>query len=132
MCFKEALDKTLQLGPQEKSYQEAYQQLEEAAQSIAEWIRQADGTNDLDVRVEPGFHSNLGQQLNIVLRIPDLLVRDTLFRAYVPPAGQVNLDFFGEQPVPSGIPDLQGHILEFLGRPEVKSRMNLYRQLIHG
>jgi hypothetical protein len=43
----------------------------------------------------------------------------------------ISLDFFEEEPFLTDTSALQQSILDFLGRPEVKSRINLYRQLIH-
>tara|TARA_R110002072_G_scaffold302615_1_gene486829 strand:- start:108625 stop:109056 length:432 start_codon:yes stop_codon:yes gene_type:complete len=132
--FATRLGATLGNTAQSAPYLEAFRTLRETADELGNWLTGGSANSDLKVDVEPGFPSRLGQQLNVVLRIPGHKVQDTLFRAYVPPTGvPISLDFYGEQPVSSGNPqELQDRVLEFLAEPEVTSRINMYKELISG
>ncbi len=135
--FADRLDSALgQVSGKTQSYLESFRTLRETAQELQTWLKGPSTNNDapISVDVEPGFQSQMGQQLNVVVQIPNRGVRDTLFRAYVPAAGApVNLDFYGEEPVPSGTPqEIQENVLNFLTQPEIVSRMNMYRELIKG
>lgn len=84
------------------------------------------------VSLLPGFQADVGQQFNVVVEIPERRYQDTLFRAYVPvPDGlPAQLDFYGEEPTPAETEEeLEDAIVEFLSRPEVKARLNVYRGL---
>ncbi len=130
--FGTKLGATLGNTAQSAPYLEAFRTLRQTASELANWLTAGAESSDLKVDVEPGFPSRLGQQLNVVLRIPGHKVQDTLFRAYVPPTGApISLDFYGEQPVSSGNPqELQNEVLKFLAEPEVTSRINMYKELI--
>jgi len=90
-----------------------------------------DAKKAIVVSLQPGFQANMGQQLNIVVEIPERHYQDTLFRAYVPLTGQpVQLDFYGEEPTKAEtLEEMEDAILEFLNKPEIKSRLNDYRGL---
>lgn len=79
----------------------------------------------LQVLLEPGYQTNLGLQMNVLLLIPSRAFRDVFFRAYVPPAGfPVALDLFGEEPVLC--PDeskLEEELLNFLKTPQVRIKL---------
>ena len=91
-----------------------------------------DAKRAIIVSLQPGFQANMGQQLNVVVEIPDRRYQDTLFRAYVPLGGlPVHLDFYGEEPTKAEtLEETEEAILGFLGKPEVKSRLNDYRSLV--
>jgi len=111
---------------------EPFLTIRDVAGELQRWLTSDESHPGLKVSVEPGFQSLLGQQLNVVLQIPKQGIRDTLFRTYVPPTGvPVNLDFYGEEPVASGnVQEIQDRTLEFLGQPEVRDRIKMYRQLL--
>lgn len=83
------------------------------------------------VSLQPGFLANMGQQLNVVVEIPRRQYKDTLFRAYVPPQGlPVQMDFYGEEAQTAGsFEEMEQAIAAFLGNPEVKNRLAIYRSL---
>jgi hypothetical protein len=121
--FKERIKSALTKRTPEPAFREAVQSLREAAAAIQD----AGIVSDAEVRVEPGHLVNLGQQFNMVLTIPSRNFRDVLFRAYVPMDGYpVNLDFFGETPVPC--PDqarLESEIVRFLSDRNVNARLQM-------
>lgn len=83
------------------------------------------GTGTIEVRIEPGYRVNLGQQYSFVFRIPKAGFRDVLLRAYVPPGGfPVSLDLFEDnRPQCATLEALEDAIIGFLGHPDVKQRL---------
>jgi hypothetical protein len=126
--FRDLLNTTLNAGGTTE-FLRAFDMLRKIAADLTLWLR----TNPDDgvlVQVEPGFPAKIGQQFNMVVRIPAKGVADTLFRAYVDTSGKVSLDFFGDEAVIcKDETELQAKVLEFLGRAEVNARMNVYKQL---
>jgi hypothetical protein len=114
------------------AYAEAIATIQEVAQGIQDILPKAAAKKKgAVVQLEPGFPSQLGQQINVVLKIAENNVSDTLFRIYVTPDGRFNLDLYGEQPIVCADKEaLEAQILAFLARPEVVARLNLYRDLI--
>ena len=111
-------------------YMPTFDALNEVARSLEVWLKSPSATHSATVQVEPGFPAELGQQFNVVVHIPDRHVSDTLFRAYVSPDGKAALDLFGEQPLyVAGKSELQDEVLKFIDRPEVKSRLMIYKKL---
>jgi len=126
--FIDRLNTTLSSGGSEQ-FLRAFEMLRDIAKDLHLWLR--NGPEDaVMVQVEPGFPAKIGQQFNVVVRIPAKDVGDTLFRAYVDTTGKVSLDFFGEEAVVCRDEnELQTKVLEFLSKPEVAARMNVYKQL---
>lgn len=83
------------------------------------------------VTMQPGFRANMGQQLNIVVRIPEQRYQDTLFRAYIPLEGfPVYLDFYAEQPVRAEtLEEMDEAVLGFLSQEDIQNRLSDYRDL---
>lgn len=126
--FSSRLNTALHLGGSEKFLQ-AFDVLRQIAADLTVWLRSHPDGGAV-VQVEPGFPARIGQQFNVVVRIPGKGIADTLFRAYVDTSGKVSLDFFGDEPVICNDEnELQTMVLDFLARPEVKARMNVYKQL---
>lgn len=110
-------------------FMQAFDALRKIAADLTLWLRNRPD-DGVAVQVEPGFPAKIGQQFNMVVRIPAKSVADTLFRAYVDQAGKVTLDFFGDEPVICrGEDELDAQVLDFLAKPEVNTRMNVYKQL---
>jgi hypothetical protein len=134
--FIQRLSQVLAPGPTEFPYRRNYESVKRVAKSIEDWLAapttvKPTAMKTLQVQIEPGFQGSLGQQLNVVLDIPDRHVRDTLFRVYLQPSGEINLDLYGEETVPcTDEGEMQEKILEFLGEPENKSRLNMYKDLL--
>jgi hypothetical protein len=129
--FVQRLSQVLAPGPGEFPYRRNYESVKRVAKSIEDWLAQPAGMKKLQVQIEPGFQGSLGQQLNVVLDIPDRHVRDTLFRVYLQPSGEINLDLYGEEPVAcADESDMQEKILQFLGDTENKSRLNMYKDML--
>jgi hypothetical protein len=111
-------------------YTKAFDAISEVARSLQVSLASPDSKFPIRVQVEPGFPAEIGQQFNIVVHIPERHVTDTLFRAYTAPDGRIALDLFGEEPLPvTDEQDLQHQILQFINRPEVKSRLMIYKKL---
>ena len=126
--FGNRLNSALNAGGSEKFLQ-AFETLRQAANDLTIWLR-SHPDSQATVQVEPGFPAKIGKQFNVVVRIPAKGVADTLFRAYVDTAGKTSLDFFGDQPVECETQDqVESEVLKFLARPEVNSRMIVYKQL---
>ena len=83
------------------------------------------------LNAEPGFTTNIGMQMKVVVRIPKFRYRDVLFHAYIPQGGYpVGLDLGTEAPLPCGNrSELEDHIFEFVVLPDVNARMHQYREL---
>jgi hypothetical protein len=127
--FASRLNATLSTTGSEP-YLTAFTSLEQMAAMLQQWLSSAPATTPPQVQVEPGFPATIGQQFNVVVRIPGRDVADTLFRAYIAPSGQVSLDFFGDEPVVcQNESDIENQVLDFLARPEVKSRLAVYQRL---
>lgn len=128
--FEKRLDKLLGLEEAVTEFDKTVEAIRTICQQIQD--RLSDQARlGLVVSLQPGFRAQMGQQLNIVIEIPQRHYQDTLFRAYVPPNGvPVHLDFYGEQAqVCQTIPDMQEGILDFLSDLAVQSRMKAYRDL---
>ena len=126
--FKDRVKTTLAVSGPNGQYEEARQCIRDAAEAIEESVS---GTaREVKVLVEPGILANVGQQFNIVLRLPDILFRDVLFRAYVPFDGYpVSLDFFGEEL--ESCEDrtaVEAAIIRFLGAQNVRERLRALAQ----
>lgn len=115
-------------------YEEAVRSLGSICKSLARSLNPRPESGRAGVFLLPGFQATMGQQLNVVVEIPRVNFRDTLFRAYVPLAGfPVQLDFYGEEPVRAEtVEAMEDAIVDFLGKPEVSARLNTYRSLIEG
>ena len=128
-AFANQLNATLAGSPHEP-YLRMFDALNRVASTLEAWLRTPAARLVVSVQVEPGFPAEIGQQFNIVVHIRDREVSDTLFRAYVSLDGRTSLDFFGEEPtIVTDENELQRHVLEFLARPEVKSRLMIYKKL---
>ena len=113
----------------ESQTDESLEILRESARGLARRL----GT-PAQVRVEPGFSVNMGQQYNIIIRIPmadQPGYTGTLFRAYIPVDGYpVTLDLFGEQgTVCNNSAELTKAILEFLKLANVQQRLKALKDL---
>lgn len=126
--FEKALEGALESEPEDTTFDTVVALLQE----VANGIRAAIFRNDerVEVRVEPGFLVNMGQQLNLVIVIDGF--RDTLFRAYVPMDGfPVTLDLFGDEGVVcKSESKLRTSLISFLKKKEVKLRLRGLHTLI--
>ncbi|WP_437901295.1 hypothetical protein [Sorangium sp. So ce124] len=79
----------------------------------------------IEVRIEPGYRVNAGQQYTFVVRVPKAGLRDVLLRVYVPVDGfPVSLDLFdGEQRRCTSLDAIETEIIGFLRHPDVKHRL---------
>lgn len=115
-------------GPQ--PFLSTFDALSEVARSLETWLQAPAARHPATVQVEPGFPAEIGQQFNVVVHIPERNVADTLFRTYVAPDGKAALDLFGDHPLPVANKDeLERAVLQFIDRPEVKSRLMVYKRL---
>lgn len=103
-----------------QDFEEVLKKLREFAGAIEKSLGQG-----AEVLLESGHRVNMGQQYNVVIRIPRLGLRDVLFRAYVPFDGlPVRLDLFeDERPTCPSIADLEETLIQFLREPDVKQRL---------
>ena len=112
--------------PMDAAWEEAFR----AVRDIANAIQDGLGAT-MEVSLEPGFQTLQGQQIDVVLRIPQKDFRDVLFRSYIPMDGYpVQVDFFGGAPASCGDEDaLRRHVFEILQRPDVRYRLHLLKEL---
>lgn len=103
----------------------AYDQVVSKLRDLAEAIETSLVPGTIEVRIEPGYRVNLGQQYSFVFRIAKAGFRDVLLRAYVPADGfPVSLDLFDENhPQCATLDALEAEILGFLGHRDVKQRL---------
>jgi hypothetical protein len=103
----------------------AHDQVVSKLQDLAAAIEASLVPGTIQVRIEPGYRVNLGQQYSFVFRIEKSSFRDVLLRAYVPVDGfPVTLDLFDEtHPECSTLDALEAEILAFLGHRDVKQRL---------
>jgi len=105
---------------------QSYDQLKQIAGSIERKLNKGLPGTPVKIEIEPGFQANMGQQLRVIVRIPDKQFRDTLFRAYIDDDGVIHLDLYGEEPVRcNSQQELQDEIIRFL--QGIKERMASYR-----
>lgn len=131
--FEKRIDRiltSLDTGESGTAYEETKSKLRKICDRIEAGLR-GGAKKALVVSLQPGFQATMGQQLNVVVEIPERHFQDTLFRAYVPLAGQpIQLDFYGEEPTETQtLEEMEDAIIEFLNRPEIKGRLNDYRSL---
>jgi hypothetical protein len=83
----------------------------------------------IEVRIEPGYRTHLGQQYSFVFRLPKASFRDVLLRAHVPVDGfPVTLDLFDDNhPACKTLEALETEIIDFLGHRDVKQRLRALR-----
>ncbi len=130
--FQEAVKHALDASPTEaeQKYEEKYHALKQLASSIQQWFGKARRAPRVAVFIEPGYQIDAGQQFNLVLQISEKDIRDTLFRVYLSPEGEVQFDFYGEDYVACDtVEQMQKAVESFLSEPEVRSRMRVYRDL---
>ncbi len=118
----------LQSDPQvDPGYRSVLDTLHEVAHAIAA----AGGIADALVRAVPGFETNLGQEVKVVLSIPSQPYQETLFRAYVPTDGfPVALDLYGEATEPcADTKELEDRIIGFLASAPMRTKFDLLARL---
>jgi len=105
-----------------------------ALESMALAVQRQLGPGAPTVTVEPGYQVAMGQQLNVVVAVPQRNFRDVLFRAYVPATGfPVSLDLYGEEPVRcADEAELEDQVLGFLARPQVRARLAMLGRMALG
>jgi hypothetical protein len=125
--FRTRLETVLKHNGDGSDYRKTYEALKRIVDAIASSLNGNAGREKLRILLEPGFLSDQGQQLNVVVAIPTIQYRDVLFRAYVPVGGYPTyLDLYGEELLPcEGEMDLENRILAFLARPEVRERLHI-------
>ena len=121
------LSDILELQPEDERYTEATDVLERFAEALEAQLV----PGEIRVMVEPGYQVQMGQQLNVVVAIEARNFRDVLFRAYVPMTGfPVSLDLYGEDAVRcDDETQLADEILQFMGQPEIKSRLGMLKRM---
>jgi hypothetical protein len=126
--FADQFSKNLGKSRKPKSRQ-AYEALRNIADGIQVTLSKG-RAGKLKVGLEPGYVTNLGQQLRLRLSIPARKWEETLLRAYIPPDGfPVNLDLGEEEPVPCrNTAELEEAVLKFLKKPEIDSRLTIVRE----
>ena len=119
--FKRKIKETLESGVFGEEHTIPRRVLKEAIEATVEAYKD----QGLRLVIEPGFETELGRQLNVVVRIDSIQFRDVLFRAYVPSSGfPVSLDLFGENVrTCQDEKELRAAILEFIGRKDVSLRI---------
>lgn len=125
--FSENLGKS-----QKPEFRKAYNALENVARGIRDTLRSPGSQHNLDVELEPGYITNLGQQFRLRLSIPTRKWQDTLLRAYIPTDGfPVRLDLGEEEPVTCADQgEIERAVLGFLTRPEIDGRLTIVRDLL--
>ena len=130
--FEKRLDKVLGTVFEQKP-QTPYEQAKEKLRLVCDRIEEllAGTSKKVLLSLQPGYKANIGQQINVVVEVPQRQYRDTLFRAYIPDIGQpISLDFYGEQPVSAGTPsEMEEAILAFLTEEQTQERLKAYRDL---
>lgn len=128
--FTEQLSESLGKA-QAPEFQAAYKALREIADGIQQVVSNGK-SGQLEVSLEPGHVTNIGQQFRLRLRVPARKWEETLLRAYVPSGGfPVKLDLGKEDLVPTGnATELQQTVLDFLKTPEIDSRLTSVRELL--
>jgi hypothetical protein len=110
-------------------YDEAVTTLEKAAGGIQRSL--SPEAEAVQVRLEPSYRVNLGDQYRMVIRIPAQGFNDVLFRAYVPEQGfPVTLDLFDDDaPSCPDVAALEQEIVKFLEHKDVKRRLLALKKL---
>jgi len=130
---REALASRLRDTPlhADEAYKAAKHALDEYVGALGSNMSEGLEAGRLLMVVEPGYLLNIGQQLNVVVRVPGLGVEDVLFRAYIPPTGfPVNLDLYDAEPVACADEDALGEaILQFVAQPAVRNRLATLREM---
>jgi len=116
---------------QKPEFDQAYKELREIAEGICEALSKGKPPG-LEVRLEPGYATKLGQQFRLRLGVPARKWQETLLRAYIPVDGfPINLDLGEELPKPCvNAQELQKAVLDFMNKPEVAGRMSVVRELL--
>jgi len=116
---------------QKPEFGQAYKALREIAEGIREALSKG-AAGQLDVVLEPGYVTNLGQQYRLRLGIPARKWEETLLRAYIPSEGfPIKLDLGDEEPVTCGDrKQLDDAVLRFMKKPEVANRMSTVREML--
>ena len=124
--FESRLNKALETLESGTGFDKTYDAVKRIARSIENSVNRQHGDN-LKIQVEPGFQATMGQQFNVVIRVPSQGFRDGLFRVYIPSGGYpVHLDLYGESLIGCGDePEMEEQILGFLSRPEMKERLRV-------
>jgi hypothetical protein len=128
--FFEKLTKTLAQdrsvsGPPAK--RRLYQLCEKLQEAINDGRR-----HSAHVSLQPGWKAQGYLIYNLTVEIPERNFRDVLFRVSIANKGPVSLDFYGEDPlVCSTVAQMEDAIIDFLGKEEVRNRLNDYRELCY-
>jgi len=128
--LEERISETLKEKPGSPTpYDEAVTTLEKAAGGIQRFL--SPDSEAVQVRLEPSYRVNLGDQYRMVIRIPGQGFNDVLFRAYVPEDGfPVTLDLFDDEaPSCPDVAALEREIVEFLDHKDVKRRLSALKKL---
>jgi len=128
--FAQRLAESVDLEAQPNEFQAAYTAIQEMAVGILRLLKK--GTKKpIHVKVEPGYTTNLGTQLNLVVEIPSRKYQWILLRAYVPSGGTpISLDFIGEDVTKcNDIRAMEDEVIKFLNRPAVLDTLRTLRTL---
>ena len=109
-----------------EAYREVIESLDAVVSRISDWLGPS-GT----VALESGFTANIGTQMSVIVTIPRIGFRDTLFHAYVPSTGYpVKLDFFGSYQVPpcNDMGHLKAMIIAEMNADAVQGRLLVLHQ----
>ena len=115
---------------QKPEFDQAYAELRGIAEGICAAVSK--GKPGLEVTLEPGYTTNLGQQFRLRLAVPTRNWSETLLRAYLPSEGfPVNLDLGDETPVACADKQaLDDAVLRFMRKPEIANRMSIVRDML--
>jgi hypothetical protein len=119
------LNKKIAAALEDEAAPSAYDQIVSKLLDLAAAIEASMVPGTIEVRIEPGYRVNLGQQYSFVFRVPRASFRDVLLRAYVPVDGfPVTLDLFDDNhPACKTLEELEREIIGFLGHRDVKQRL---------
>ena len=109
--------------------QPGYVEATNALHQLVAALERALAPGSVQITLEPGYQTNLGLQINAVVRVPARQFQEVLFRAYVPVDGwPVSLDLGDKQPKPCG--DVALLTEEFLGFVRsVRQRLDALREI---
>jgi hypothetical protein len=106
----------------------SYKYLKKVAETLTQSLSDK---GKVSVTIEPGYEVNLGQQFNVVVRVPQKHYQEILFRAYVPSGnGRADLDFYDSNLVHCEDENEFGQkVLGFLNRDIIQRKLALLAEI---
>ena len=109
-----------------------YQQAWQALRALVDQVQDSIAGSGVELVIEMGHPTDLGQQFNVVTLIPKLGFRDVLFRAYLPPmtGWPVTLDLLEPQYTECGTEEqLQDRVSRFVLSDDIVNRLRMLREM---